>query len=380
VIIRNLLSYFSLIFFLLPIAPSGQNQVSAGQLELNWTDNADNEEGFMIERKLNNEEFIQIVTVGANATSYIDTNLIDGAIYCYRLAAFNSSGVSPYAPEACAPAKPTIERVYGIGVFRPSTAEWYLDNNRNGVWDGCGVDTCTQFGNSGDLPVPGDYDGDGKRDLAIYQTSTGHWFFIGSTTGLGEHLAFGGPGYVPVPGDYDGDGQTDTAAYQTSTGNWFIAQSTAGFRVHPSFGGAGFEPVPGDYDGDGKMDVAVYQTETGHWFIVGSASGFMNHLAFGGFGYTPVPAVYDGDGKADIAVYNPASAGWWIMRSSDGGLTYKVFGGPSWMPVPADYDGDGKADIAVYDSNGLWSILRSSDGAQIAVGWGLAGDIPVPQL
>jgi hypothetical protein len=128
------------------------------------------------------------------------------------------------------------------------------------------------------------------------------------------------------------------------------------------------------------MDVAVYQTETGHWFIVGSASGFMNHLAFGGFGYTPVSAVYDGDGRADIAVYNPSTAGWSIMRSSDGELTYKVFDGPSWVAVPADYDGDGKTDIAVYDSNGLWSILRSSDGVQVAVGWGLAGDIPVPSL
>jgi hypothetical protein len=80
-------------------------------------------------------------------------------------------------------------------------------------------------------------------DVAVYQTSTGHWFYVGSTNGFGSHLAFGGSAYMPVPGDYDGDGQTDIAVYQTSTGNWFISQSTAGFRIHGNFGGVGFVPV-----------------------------------------------------------------------------------------------------------------------------------------
>jgi hypothetical protein len=80
-------------------------------------------------------------------------------------------------------------------------------------------------------------------DVAVYQTSAGHWFVVGSTVGFFQHLAFGGSGFMPVAGDYDGDGETDTAVYQMSTGNWFISQSTAGFRVQPSFGGSGFVPV-----------------------------------------------------------------------------------------------------------------------------------------
>ena len=48
-------------------------------------------------------------------------------------------------------------------VFRPSTATWFILRSTDG-----GV-TIQQFGNSTDLPVPNDYDGDSKADIAIYR-------------------------------------------------------------------------------------------------------------------------------------------------------------------------------------------------------------------
>src|SRR4029077_12408021 len=88
-------------------------------------------------------------------------------------------------------------------------------------------------------------------------------------------------------------------------------------------------------------------------------------------------ADFDGDGSNDIAVYRDGV--WFVLRSSDGGLTVTGWGGlVQDIPVPADYDGDGKVDIAVYRSGG-WYIKRSSDGGTTLIGWGgLAQDMVVP--
>jgi glucose/arabinose dehydrogenase len=91
----------------------------------------------------------------------------------------------------------------------------------------------------------------------------------------------------------------------------------------------------------------------------------------------PAPVDFDGDVRNDTGVYRDGI--WFILRSSDGVLTAVGLGGAANdVPVPADYDGDGKADEAVY-RNGIWFILRSSDGVLTAVGLGgAANDVPVP--
>jgi len=88
-----------------PPAPSGltATAVSASQINLTWTDNSDNEDGFRIERKKGSGGiWSQITTVGAGVTAYSNTGLSRRTTYYYRVRAYNSGGNSNYSNQATA--------------------------------------------------------------------------------------------------------------------------------------------------------------------------------------------------------------------------------------------------------------------------------------
>ena len=150
------------------------------------------------------------------------------------------------------------------------------------------------WGGSGFTPVPGDYDGDRKTDIAIYDNAGGGWWIIPSSgTGpqgqVGAYgVGWGGSAFTPVPGDYDGDGKTDVAIYHASMGGWWIIPSSGTGpqgqvgTYGVGWGGPEFTAVPGDYDGDGKTDVAIYQSSNGGWWIIHSSDASTYGMGWGG--------------------------------------------------------------------------------------------------
>jgi hypothetical protein len=77
--------------------------VAAREIQLNWTDNSDNEIYFKIERSLNDtSNWTQIDTVRTNVTSYIETNLPLHTSFYYRVRAYNYLGDTSYSNETTA--------------------------------------------------------------------------------------------------------------------------------------------------------------------------------------------------------------------------------------------------------------------------------------
>jgi thermitase len=124
-----------------PAAPSGlsASAVSSSQINLNWSDNSNNESGFQIERCQGADcsNFALVATTGSNATSFSNTGLAASTTYTYRVRATNSAGNSGYSNTASAtttagaavPAAPSNLRVTTVG--QTSIGLAWNDNSNN---------------------------------------------------------------------------------------------------------------------------------------------------------------------------------------------------------------------------------------------------------
>ncbi|NCD23737.1 MAG: VCBS repeat-containing protein, partial [Spartobacteria bacterium] len=100
----------------------------------------------------------------------------------------------------------------------------------------------TQLGWAGTVPVPADYDGDGRADVAVLSRASSTWC-ISYSGGGSLVLPFGYRTMTPVPADYDGDGAADVAMCHEASGRWYVRQSSNGAHRQETLGGPDFIPV-----------------------------------------------------------------------------------------------------------------------------------------
>jgi len=265
-----------------------------------------------------------------------------------------SAGLS--APVTLAPPPPPPKSPAVMGLY--TNGAWFLDNNGNWVWEGCGADACLPaFGGlPGDVPVTGDWNGNGTKGIAIYRQ--GSWYLDKNGNGAWDGCEvdgclgpFGGSAAdVPVVGDWTGDGIAKIGIYRQ--GSWYLDKNGNGAWdgcevdgcLGPFGGYAADIPVAGDWTGDGIAKIGVYRQ--GEWYLDNNGNG-----------------AWDGCG-ADTCV--------------------DLFGGlPIDRPIVGDWTGDGIAKIGIYQ-NGLWFLDKNNTGTwddcavDICIsGFGSAADMPV---
>ncbi|MFH1038779.1 MAG: hypothetical protein V1789_08965 [PVC group bacterium] len=254
----------------------------------------------------------------------------------------------------------------GGGTYLYSSTELYvdmsyLDENTTHEWwvrarndYGYGSDSASRRFRQNLVLESGDYDGDGRDDIAIFRDRTGLWAVRGVT-----RIYFGKRYDIPVPGDYNGDGTTEPAIFRSDSGLWAARGVT---RVY--YGAAADLPIPADYDGDGSCEVGIFRGESGLWALRG-----LTRFNFGVYGDTPFPPGYDGSPAPAETVIFRASAGLWTVR----GITQVHYGAGGDWAAPGDYFGPDSAPAIFRGSSGLWAVM---DRTRLYFGAG--GDAPVP--
>lgn len=231
-----------------------------------------------------------------------------------------------------------------VAVWRGSTGEFYILQSMGNTL------RQEQFGQSGDDPtVVGDYNNDNKADLAVYRSGQNAgdpstWFYRTTPNGSVTFVPWGQNGDFPAPGDYDGDGSNDFVIQRNNGGGQGAFWKRLATGATPPviiFGTPTDVIVPGDYDGDGKTDIAVIRGIGGqiNWFWQPSGGGA--DVGFVPFGNSatdfPTQGDWDDDGKTDFSIWRPSatpgSSAFWYQGSAGGGAASIPFGQNGDYPV-----------------------------------------------
>jgi hypothetical protein len=203
----------------------------------------------------------------------------------------------------------------------------------------------------------GDYDGDGKSDLFVFEPAQQRWRIRTATAAL-VTVPMGEVGDMPVLMDVDADGLTDLGTWRPSTGTFVILQSSTGTPVSVSLGSGGDIPVPGDYVGGSADDFAVFRPWTGEWTVIDGETAAVHERQLGQIGDVPVPADFDGNGKVDLAVWRSGDGWHSINMDGTGAIDYAGLASADGTPVAADFSGDGFADRSLaIPTIGDWEIV-----------------------
>jgi len=223
-----------------------------------------------------------------------------------------------------------------VGVFRPNDGTFYLDHNASGQWDGCGTDRCLQIGMSGDVPLVGDWNGSGTSKVGAFRPSDGTFYLDyngnGAWDGCGTDrcLQIGMLGDIPLVGDWNGNGSSKVGAFRPSDGTFYLDYNGSG-----TWEGCGTDrclqigmlndsPLVGDWNGSGTAKVGAFRPSDGTFYLDYNGSGTWEGcgtdrcLQIGMLNDSPLVGDWNGSGSTKVGVFRPSDGTFYLDYDGSG--------------------------------------------------------------
>ena len=244
-------------------------------------------------------------------------------------------------------AKILDSRLDTIGTFDPVNTVFKLKNSLAGGAPDITVDR----GVAGDVPVAGDFNGDGVDTVSTF--NNGVWkitninnIVAGFPTGP-ITVNFGAAGDLPVVGDWNNDGLDTPGVYRPSAGQFFLTNaapvnnSTPNVDVTITFGIAEDLPVAGDWNSDGIDSIGVFRPSAGQFFLTDDNvlnPNIDQTFNFGTNGDLPVAGDWNGNGVDTVGVWRPSTTEFFLTNDNININNQFVFGAANERPVAGDWD------------------------------------------
>ncbi len=225
-----------------------------------------------------------------------------------------------------------------VGLVEANQARWYLRNT-------AGLQTVFFFGNPGDVPLAGDWNGDGTTTVGMFRPSDGFFYARNSNSqGVADFACFAGnPDDVPIAGDWDGDGVDTLGLYRPVNQTFFLFNKVCNNTPMGAaalafvFGDAGDEPFAGDFDDDGRTEVALHRASTGLVYYRNTPTTGVADASFiwGNPSDRVLAGDWDADGRSTVGLFRPAEARFFLRNSNTAGPADIAFpmGVAAWLPV-----------------------------------------------
>lgn len=207
-------------------------------------------------------------------------------------------------------------------------------------------DMSVGFGQAGDIPLVGDWNGDGIDTPGVFRNGV-VYLRNSNTAGPADiTYTFGPAGTKVIVGDWDGDGIDTLGVVQGDT--FYLRATNAASSTFTTQVAVGLlatdTPIAGDWNGDGIDTVAVYRPSMRAFYIDGAV------VWYGLVGDVPVIGDWNNDGIDTVGVFRN---GTFFLRNSnttgveDLSLTYGAF---QDLPLAGDMDGDGDDTVGYFRS------------------------------